>query len=199
MTLTVKSASRFVQRLPEEHPARWAIVESWERCRAARLRAQGAPLFHRVEESELTARLERCQLLVEQTRPRLERLMRQLPGASNVGCLADADGVILLILGKPEKARRFGLVPGSIWTEALMGTNGAGTALAAGRPTIVGGKEHFMEAFHDRTCTAAPIRGPDGALVGALDVSSTVADAREQRIGQVTEVALQIEEALRRS
>jgi transcriptional regulator of acetoin/glycerol metabolism len=199
MTLTVKSASRLAQRPPGPPPARWAIVESWERCRKARLRAQGKPLLHRVDEAELSVRLARSHGLVEEARPRLDRLVRQLTGASNVAYLTDADGVILLSIGSLEQVRRFGLGVGSVRAEVLMGTNAAGTCLALGRPMIVAGKEHFMEAFHDYTCTAAPIHGTDGGIAGVIDVTSTMAEAREHRIVQVTEAALEIQEALRRS
>jgi transcriptional regulator of acetoin/glycerol metabolism len=64
---------------------------------------------------------------------------------------------------------------------------------------VVAGREHLLTAFQDCTCTAAPIHAADGRVAGALDVSSSVADARAHRIGLVTEVALEIEAALCRS
>jgi transcriptional regulator of acetoin/glycerol metabolism len=199
MTVTVKSASRMAQWPPGQPPARWAIVESWERCRKARLRAQGKPLLHRVDDADLAMRLQRSHRLTEEARPRLDRLMRHLPGTSNVAYAIDADGVILLSLGNSEQILRLGLGPGFMRTEGLMGTNAAGTCLALGRPMVVAGKEHFMEAFHEYTCTAAPIYAADGRIAGVLDVASTTAEAREQRIVQVTEAALETQQALRRS
>jgi transcriptional regulator of acetoin/glycerol metabolism len=56
-----------------------------------------------------------------------------------------------------------------------------------------------MEAFHGYTCTAAPVYAADGHIAGVLDVASTMAEAREHRIVHVTEAALEIQEALRRS
>jgi transcriptional regulator of acetoin/glycerol metabolism len=191
------SAARFIEALPPEHPARWAIVASWNRC--SHLSPGAEPPFHRVSEAELRDRLERNGALVEAAVPRLAWLVRQLPGHSNVAYVTDADGIVLASEGSAEQLRLFCLLPGYDWSEARMGTNGAGTCLAAGRPMVVAGREHFLTAFQNCTCTAAPIRGPAGRLMGALDVSSSVADARAHRIGVVTEAALEIEGALRRS
>lgn len=197
MRLQSSTAARFIQALPPEHPARWAIVASWNRC--SHLSPGDAPAFHRVDDAQLHARLDRCAALVQAATPRLAWLLRQLPGTTNVAYVTDAEGVVLASEGNPEQLRVFRLLPGYDWSEPRMGTNGAGTCLVAGRPMVVAGREHLLTAFQDCTCTAAPIRGPDGRLAGALDVSSSVADARAHRIGLVTEAALEIEGALRRS
>lgn len=197
MRLQSSNAARFIEALPPEHPARWAIVASWNRC--SHLSPGDAPDFRRVDEAELHARLARGKPLLDAAAPRLAWLLRQLPGNTNVAYVTDADGIVLASDGNPEQLRLFRLLPGYDWSEARMGTNGAGTCLAVGRPMIVAGREHLLTAFQDCTCTAAPIHGPDGRLAGALDVSSSVADARAHRIGVVTEVALEIEGALRRS
>ena len=197
MRVQPSSAARFIETLPPEHPARWAIVASWNRC--SHLSPGGAPDFHHVGEADLQARLDRGGALLEAAVPRLSWLLRQLPGTTNVAYVTDADGVVLASEGNPEQLRLFRLLPGYDWSESRMGTNGVGTCLAVGRPMVVAGREHLLTAFQDCTCTAAPIHGPDGRLAGALDVSSSVADARAHRIGLVTEAALEIEGALRRS
>jgi transcriptional regulator of acetoin/glycerol metabolism len=189
------SVARFIGVLPPQRPARWAIIASWDRC--SHLSASIPAPFHRVGEDELQRRLERRAGLVAAAQPRLERLLRQLPGTSNVACVTDEDAVVLASCGDASHLQRFCLMPGYDWSERRMGTNGAGTCLVAARPMVVAGAEHLISALQGCTCTAAPIRGRDGSIVGALDVSSAVADAREQRMAQVTEVALEIEGLLR--
>jgi transcriptional regulator of acetoin/glycerol metabolism len=191
------STARFVRTLPPEHPARWTIIASWNRC--AHLSPASAPAFERVSDGELHDRLAHARALVEAAAPRLGWLLGQLPGHTNVAYVTDADGVVLASEGSAEQLRRFCLLPGYDWSEARMGTNGAGTCLVAARPMVVAGREHFFTAFQDCTCTAAPIRARDGTLAGALDVSSSVADARPHRIALVTEAALEVERALRGS
>ena len=190
------SVARFMDVPPPQHPARWAIVASWDRC--SHLSPSTRPAFHRVSEDDLQARLARRADLVAAAHPRLEALLRQLPGATNVAYLTDEEGVVLASCGDPARLERFCLLPGYDRSERRMGTNGAGTCLVAARPMVVAGAEHLMSAFHDCTCTAAPIRGREGTIVGAVDVSSSVSDARGRRIAQVTEVALEIESLLRR-
>lgn len=58
--------------------------------------------------------------------------------------------------------------------------------------------KHFVRAFENCTCTAAPVRGPDGRVAGALDVSSTVVDAYPGRLDYVIAMAERIERELGR-
>jgi len=191
------SVARFTQPVMPHDPARWAIVASWNRC--THLSASTAPVYHRVTEAELGVRLARREALVCAALPRLEALLARLPGTSNVACVTDEDAVVLASSGDPSHLQRFRLLPGYDRSERRLGTNATGTCLVAARPMVVAGAEHLMNAFRECTCTAAPIRGPDGTIVGALDVSSSAADARAPRMAQVTEVALEIERLLGRA
>jgi transcriptional regulator of acetoin/glycerol metabolism len=187
--------TRFVEALAIAHPARWTIIASWDRC--ARLSPHAAPAFHRVSDQELTDRLARASRLVEAALPRIRQLVREVPGGSAVAYVTDAQGIVLASVGDDARLKRWSLLPGYDWSEARMGTNGAGTCLVTGRPTVVAGNEHYITAFQDCTCTAVPIRGPDERIAGALDVSSPVGDPRGHRIAQVTAAALEIEAQLR--
>jgi transcriptional regulator of acetoin/glycerol metabolism len=188
------SVSRFVAPLPFEHSARWAIVESWNRC--AGLSAHAPPEFHRVSDDDLTGRIARAARLLEAARPRMHRLVHSVQDVA-VAYVTDAEGIVLACAGNDAQLRRYCLLPGYDWSEARMGTNGAGTCLVTGRPMVVSGAEHYVAALRDRACTAVPIRGPDARIVGALDVTTRVADARRDRMGRVTEAALEIEAQLR--
>lgn len=197
MRLHSPSVARFTRPVIAHDPARWAIVASWNRC--AHLSASTRPAFHRVSEAELGMRLTRREELVRAARPRLDQLLASLPGASNVAYVTDEDAVVLASNGDAAHLQRLCLQPGSDRSERLLGTNASGTCLVAARPMLVAGAEHLMSAFRDCACTAAPVRGPGGSIVGALAVSSRLADARAQRMVQVTAAALEIERALRQA
>jgi transcriptional regulator of acetoin/glycerol metabolism len=190
-------ATRLVQARPPEHPARWVIVASWDRC--AHLSPHAAPEPRRVDDADLRARLARNAALVEAAAPRLEGLLRALRGKSNVAYVTDADGIVLASRGDARELERLGLLAGYDRSEARLGTNGAGTCLVAGRPVLVAGREHFAAAFHDRACAAAPIRAAGRRIVGALDVAGAAGHARDDRMARVTEVAREIEAALTRA
>ncbi|HZZ93926.1 MAG TPA: GAF domain-containing protein [Usitatibacter sp.] len=197
MRLHSTGITRFVDHRLPETPARWAIIASWNRC--SHLCADAPAPFHRVADAELARRLERNAALVEAASPRLRTLLRHFPARCSVAYVTDADGVVLAADGDAEHLRLFCLMPGYDWSEARMGTNGAGTCLIAGRPMVVAGREHLLRALEERTCIAAPIRHADGRIAGALDLSSPAPHGRDQRLEQVTEAALEIESQLRRS
>jgi GAF domain len=89
--------------------------------------------------------------------------------------VTDADGVILWREGSARvrlRADELGFTEGARWTEATVGTNAIGTALAEAAPVQLFSAEHFEQAQHPWYCTAAPIHHPTtGQLLGVVDVS----------------------------
>lgn len=126
----------------------------------------------RVDGAELNRRRSRSRPLVDAARPHLRWLSGLLDRVPHVVYVTDVDGIVLLSRGEPELVEEWNLTPGHDWSEARMGTNGAGTALEAGRPVAVIGAEHYNDAFSHVTCLGAPVRGPDGTVRGALDVTT---------------------------
>jgi transcriptional regulator of acetoin/glycerol metabolism len=185
-----------LRELRYNEPARYAIVDSWARCRQARLERDGDPAFRQIGAEELEQRLRKCGALVELAQPRMQQLLQRLPGSTNVVYIVDADGIVLASAGAPDQIAAFALAPGYDWSEKQMGTNGAGTALATRNAVAVVGEEHFLSAFDNCTCTAAPIYGHDRSVIGALDVSSSVADALPERLAEVIRVADAISQEL---
>ncbi|TBN52351.1 sigma-54-dependent Fis family transcriptional regulator [Paracoccus sediminis] len=102
------------------------------------------------------------------------------------GCnvlLTDADGVVMdqrVNAADAEQFRDWGLWQGTVWSEAAQGTNGIGTCLAEGRQVTIHREEHFHTRNTAMSCMDAPIWGPDGRLLAALDVSSARADQTER-------------------
>jgi hypothetical protein len=89
--------------------------------------------------------------------------------------VTDAEGVILWREGAAAvraRADRLGFAEGAVWTEAAVGTNAIGTALAEAAPLQLFPAEHFEHAQHPWYCTAAPVHHPvTGELLGIVDVS----------------------------
>lgn len=117
-----------------------------------------------------------------------------------IACVADPDGRVLW-QSTPRWLRagseRIGLVPGGVWHEAAAGTNGIGLALAADMPTTVFASEHWLSPVHDWVCYAAPIHSPDGAQVGAVDLSTTWKHANPLALTTVASLARLVEHELR--
>jgi transcriptional regulator of acetoin/glycerol metabolism len=136
----------------------------------------------RVEASALSERKGRAEALMRVAAPRLDALY-QLVGSSGCGVLlTDADGVVLdLRLSEADRHvfESWGLTQGADWSEASEGTNGIGTCLAENRRVIIHRDEHFHARNTAMSCMDAPIYGPEGEIVAALDVSSARADQTE--------------------
>jgi hypothetical protein len=88
--------------------------------------------------------------------------------------VGDAKGTLLWVEGAGSvltAAERMNFVAGAAWNEAEIGTNAPGTALALGTPVRIAGAEHYNSAVRPWSCCAAPIHGPDGQVLGVVDLT----------------------------
>jgi transcriptional regulator of acetoin/glycerol metabolism len=126
----------------------------------------------------------------------MEQLHEQIAGTSSVVLLTDATGVVLHAVGDQDfmdQTRKVALQPGGIWSEENHGTNAIGTALVEQVPVLVHSMEHFAEANHFLTCSAAPIFDPKGRILGVLDVSGDSAAYQRHTMALVRMSAQMIE------
>lgn len=112
--------------------------------------------------------------------------------------VTDADGVVLWREGTSSvrrRADRLGFVEGATWTEACVGTNAIGTALAEAAPVQLFSAEHFEQLQHPWYCSATPVHDPwTGRLLGVIDVSGP-AFTLHPAIGVLVETARRLAEA----
>ncbi|MBB4865649.1 transcriptional regulator of acetoin/glycerol metabolism [Pseudomonas nitritireducens] len=112
-------------------------------------------------------------LLLDAATPELDYL-QQRQGHDGVIILANADATILSVEGARERMQSKGLadiVQGACWSEASRGTNALGTALVERRATQIDCGEHFLDRLSRFSCTSVPIEGPQGTLLGVLDMT----------------------------
>ena len=131
---------------------------------------------------DLAERKERAGAFLKVANPLVDNLFRMI---SHSGCgvlLTDADGIILeqrCAAADTDAFADWGLAAGRDWSEAAEGTNGIGTCLVEQRAVTIHRGDHFMARNIGMSCIDAPIFGPEGDLIGALDVSSARADQTE--------------------
>jgi PAS domain S-box-containing protein len=185
---------------PAAHDAalRPVVVQSWQRSEGAGLDRNAAPTFRRVAEDDLQRRLSANSVLLEISIPHLRWLSEWFGARPHVAYVADADGVVLHSEGEPTSIDLYHLSPGYDWSEAVMGTNGAGTALASGTPVAVIGCEHWATAWKNATSLGAPILDRDGRPMGAIDISMDVQEGDADRLVVVAHVAYTIAQELGR-
>jgi transcriptional regulator of acetoin/glycerol metabolism len=101
-------------------------------------------------------------------------LSRKVNDLQSVVILSDASGLVLQTFGDThamQKAQRFALAPGNLWSESGRGTNAIGTALAIDDSCEIDGRQHFLTRNQDLYCAAMPLQSPDGKIAGVLDIS----------------------------
>jgi len=176
------------------------ILRSWERCRRFGL-IENDPLsgLSSIDRLALKTEQERNRCLLVQSRPILAHVYEQIRDSGSMVILADANGLLLETVGDPDfvgRADRVALSAGASWDENLRGTNAIGTALSEECPVEVHGGEHFLEHNAFLTCCASPIFGPDGRLVGVLDISGDYRSYQHHTLGLVRMSAALLERHL---
>lgn len=138
---------------------------SWARSQRHGLRQDDAPSDALLCRTDLRDRLEANARLLTFSRPVIENLFQQIDCPSSTVLLTDEHGLILSAIGDTrflDRASRVALSPGATWTEATMGTNAIGTALATHQVVAVDGAQHYLERNRFLTCVATPIFAPGG-------------------------------------
>jgi transcriptional regulator of acetoin/glycerol metabolism len=115
----------------------------------------------------------------------LSRLHEMVREADYCVMLTDAQGVTIDYRVDRERRhdfKRAGLYLGSCWSEREEGTCGVASVLLDAEPMTVHKTDHFRAAFTTLTCSASPIFGLDGDLIGVLDASAVRSpDERESQ------------------
>jgi transcriptional regulator of acetoin/glycerol metabolism len=183
---------------PDLHPPA-AILDSWARCLEAGLDFAAPAPMKVVDAGELARRRERSAVVRRLAQGELETLAQQIAGSNFLLAFADPDGVILDLFADNRFAMSgsgAGIVVGSDWSECTCGTNGTGTALAAGRSVCVSGPEHYLLRLGNISCSATPVRDAHGEIVGVLDASSYFESRQHHTQALVQMAATQMENSL---
>ncbi|MGC0400436.1 hypothetical protein RKD27_003080 [Streptomyces sp. SAI-126] len=120
--------------------------------------------------------------------------------AGFVTAVTDESGTILWTCGgrtMRQRAEQVNFTVGGRWDEQAMGTNALSLALRTGRPSTVFSAEHLVTALHGWACYCAPIHGPDGQVLGALDLSTTWDRSNPLALSTVRSLVSAIEAGLR--
>ncbi|HBK61932.1 MAG TPA: sigma-54-dependent Fis family transcriptional regulator [Firmicutes bacterium] len=168
------------------------VAASWRRSKEALVDPKDALGRLSMGRAGVDALRESHRDLIEVARPFMSSLYRFVAGSGFIVILADEQGQAMDVLGDEDALRRAGLVnlvPGSSWAEHHVGTNGIGTALASASPLQISGYEHYCERFHTWTCSAAPILGEQGQIVGALQMSGPSTRTHAHTLGMVVAAA----------
>jgi PAS domain S-box-containing protein len=153
-----------------------------------------------LDEKEFINLIQKKQELIYVANPFINQLYDFVKASNFIVILNDEEGCILNIIGNDymlQKAFETALVPGAYMGEKYIGTNGMGTALYEGKPLQVSGNEHYIEVFHNWTCSGAPIRDHEGKITGCLDLTGDKELVNSHTLGMVAAAANAIENMLK--
>ncbi|WP_338891148.1 sigma-54-dependent Fis family transcriptional regulator [Aeromonas rivipollensis] len=189
-----------MSELPQYSSSPSPIQRSWQRCLHQGLLRQQSAELDLLPQGELSARQEQHKTLITCFQRFVLPLFAQLlAGRPCRLLLCDGEGAILAASGDDGFARhaeRIFLRSGARWGEASKGTNAIGTALAEQSEVQVLGAQHFFAQHSFLSCSACPLLGPDGQLLGVLDISTDAAHHDGDMLGTVRLLAMTLENAL---
>jgi transcriptional regulator of acetoin/glycerol metabolism len=169
-----------------------SIAKAWARCRDEyKLDPAADPQREHIGSTALRRRIDELAAFQSISEAEMHRLFGQLAQSRHVLVLADASGVVLNVLSAPghtDMLARLGLAPGFVWDERHEGANGPGTCLHDRQPVVVHRDDHFFSKNRGMTCSAVPVWGANGSLLGSFDISSL--DNRDSRDSHLPMLAL---------
>lgn len=178
--------------LPQVRPV---IAESWERCWARIDPYAYAQPHHLSDRHLLSMQVNRFDLMAI-ARPLMEDVYQYIEESNpailftnNVGYLLDIVGDASII----SRLEEMKISPGTLLGEGVIGTNAIGLALLERTPQFVFGFEHFLQAFQQHDCAAAPVFDTSGKLIGVLGVIALRGYLCSYSVGMITAAARSIE------
>lgn len=175
------------------------ILRSWTRSAALGLEGPTNSLPEPLTPYEFSIAAQEAEAFKRLCRPEVEALHGDAEATDSIVILTNAFGLVLDTLGSvdfAQRAARVALRPGVPWAERAVGTNAIGTSLAEGCAIEVRGAEHFLECNRILNCSAAPIIGPQGNILGVLDLSGPAEIHHTHALGLVKLAVEQIEHRL---
>src|ERR1700674_2233400 len=181
---------------------RLSVAASWQRSKNHQVTVDRAkaPL---VPEAELYRHRSKHSLLLHSANSALESSGTFLSDANSMMILTDPSGLIIDTQGDArviDAGRAVHLEHGGRWSEADIGTNAIGAAMAESRPVQIHGAEHFCTEVQRWTCAAVPVHDPtDGELLGVVDISGPASTFNPQSLALAVSVGHHVESVLAQS
>ena len=149
---------------------------------------------------ELALRCEQNKEFLEVAKTQIEELYHFVAGAGFVAVIVDEDGYILEAIGDEPlmgHLQSANCRPGYRWTEKDVGTGSISLALARKIPVQINDDEHYCKRGYGHTCSAAPVFGENGELMGVISMSGEASQVHPHTLCMLITAARAIENQLR--
>jgi transcriptional regulator of acetoin/glycerol metabolism len=180
---------------PDVHPA---VAQSWRKCKQHGIdprlgvgRQVSAEVFRSIREAN--------EALINISLPLMKSVFDIVESSHFLLVLTDSVGHVLETIGDnaiAEAAKDLRFQPGSLWSDLQVGTNALSVCLDYGLPIQMIGPEHYCVPHHSWVCSAAPIHGLNGEVIGCLNMSGEYRNAHPHTLGLVKAAVFGIEQQL---
>lgn len=174
------------------------VAKSWEKCRKHGLDPMGG-LGKYADEAVFRSILAENKDLLDTALPVMQSVYEIVEQSHFLLVLTDSVGYVLETIGNMDiqkKSNDLQFLKGSLWSDLEVGSNAIGMALDYDTAIQTVGPEHYGRLHHNWTCSAAPIHGASGEVIGCLDLSGDVHSAHLHTLGLVVAAAFSIETML---
>lgn len=162
------------------------IAASWIRCLDVyRLAPEENRTPVQVDQSAFREARAELEPVISACAEEFDRLYQTIGRSGCCIILSDRNGIVVDrrgAAGDDVEFRKLGLWQQNLWSEASVGTNGIGTALADERSVMIHRDQHFLSSNIALSCATAPIRDHLGRVAGALDISTCRTDVSDMTL-----------------
>lgn len=174
------------------------VAKSWEKCRKHGLDPMGG-LGKHADKAVFRSILAENKDLLDTALPVMQSVYEIVEQSHFLLVLTDSVGYVLETIGDMDiqkMSNDLQFLKGSLWSDLEVGSNAIGMALDYDTAIQTVGPEHYGRLHHNWTCSAAPIHGANGEVIGCLDLSGDVHSAHPHTLGLVVAAAFSIETML---
>lgn len=174
------------------------VAASWKKCRRAGVDPHGG-IGRRVDQKTFQSILQENRELLEVAIPIMQSVYEIVERSHFLLVLTDSLGYVLETAGDKtilEMTRDLRFEPGALWSDLEVGSNAIGIALDYDTAMQMVGPEHFCDTHHGWTCSAAPIHGTNGEVIGCINMSGDAGSPNPHTLGLVVAAAAGIENQL---
>lgn len=156
------------------------VAQSWIRSKSAGIDPYHLNPTH-LSEAELQALRKKNEILLQYTRPLIQKIFETSGGHITLVSIHDKEGYLLELSElDPENMWHDACFrPGVRWQESDVGTNALGLVLVTKEAFQLVGAEHYYAAHDHLCCCAAPITDHRNEIAGVLNVCARVDDFSE--------------------
>lgn len=175
------------------------LDRSWQRCLDAGMDPSTPVGFDMVSATDASHAMAESRALLTAAKPVIRSLARAMADTRYFAILTNAEGVVVDVNGPIDaRDRRASAIArvGVDLSEASVGTTAIGAALAEREAVWLHRGEHFFNDNTSYSCAGAPVFGPDGHLLGMLDLTGIDVPERPALRHLVAQSARSIENAL---